>query len=125
MIGGATPLQRFQSGSKRLLASANDSMQALTSLHQRTNDLSTADGSAKSTLQSGDQGIGSGEGVRTITGVCHGLRDEGDISREAAIMRRWIEQMIDDGQEDEVFPDEETVQKELDEAWGKGKGKAL
>ena len=26
--------------------------------------------------------------------------------------------MIDAGQEDEVFPDEETIKKEMDEAWG-------
>ena len=125
MIGGVTPHQRFQSGSRRLLTSVSDSMQALTSLRQRTNDQSKEDGSGKSLSQSGDQRIGSGEEVRTSPGVRHGLRDEGDISREAAIMRRWIEQLIDAGQEDEVFPDEETIQKEIDEAWGKGKGKAL
>ena len=125
MIGGVTPHQRFQSGSRRLLTSVSDSMQALTSLRQRTNDQSRADGSGKSSSQSGDQKIGSGEEVRILPGERPGLRDEGDISREAAIMRRWVEQLIDEGQEDEVFPDEETIQRELDEAWGKGKGKAL
>ena len=98
-------------------------MQALMSLHQRMSDLSRADGSVKSASLSGDQRIGSGEEVQTNPGVCHG--DEGDISREAAVLRRWVEQMIDAGQEDEVFPDEETIQAEMDEAWGKGKGRAL
>ena len=125
VIGGVTPHQRFQSGSRRLLTSVSDSMQALMNLHQRTSDSSKVDGSVKSLSQSGDQKIGSGEEVRILPGVRYGLRDEGDISREAAIMRRWIEQLIDAGQEDEVFPEEEMIQKEMDEAWGKGKGKAL
>ena len=125
VIGGVTPHQRFQSGSRRLLTSVSDSMQALTSLRQRTSDSSKVDGSGKSSSQSGDQKIGSGEEVRILPGARLGLRDEGDISREVAVMRRWIEQLIGEGQDDEVFPDEETIQKEMDEAWGKGKGKAL
>ena len=89
-------------------------------------DLSTVkDGSDESTSSFGNLRVEDGEEVRETVGTIHGLRDEGDISREAAIMRRWIEQMIDEGQEGKVFPDEETIQKELDEAWGKGKGKAL
>ena len=120
-----TPQQRFQSGSRRLLTSVSDSMQALTSLHQRTSDQSKEDGLGKSSSQSGDQKTGSGEEVRILPGVRHGLSDEGDISREGAAMRRWIEELIDAGQENEMFPDAETIMKEMDEIWGKGKGKAL
>ena len=125
VIGGVTPHQRFQSGSRRLLTSVSDSMQALTSLRQRTSDLSKVDGSVKSLSQSGDQKIEGGEEVRTFPGVRHGVRDEGDISREGAAMRRWIEELIDAGQENEMFPDAETIMKEMDEIWGKGKGRAL
>ena len=90
-LGGITPRQRFQSGSRRLLTSVSDSMQALTSLCQKTKDLSMVDRSAKSLSQSGDLRIGSGAGERVSGGVTHGSLDEGDISREAAVMRRWIE----------------------------------
>ena len=121
-----TPRQRFQAGSKKLLTSVNASMQVLTSPRQKTKDLSIAkDGSGESTSSFGNLRIEDGEEVRATAGIMHGLRDEGDISREAAMMRRWIEQLIDDGQEDEVFPDEETIKEELNEAWGKGKGRAL
>ena len=60
-----------------------------------------------------------------MAGMCHGLRDEGDISREGAAMRRWIEELIEAGQENKMFPDAETIMKEMDEIWGKGKGRAL
>ena len=124
-IGGLTPRQRFQSGSSKLLASVSDSMRALMSLRWKTSGSSKEGGSDRSSSRSGNQKTGSGEGVRTLVGVCHGLRDEGEISREGAAMRRWIEELIDAGQEDEMFPDEEQIQKELDEAWGKGKDRAL
>ena len=124
-IGGLTPRQRFQSGSSKLLASVSDSMQALMSLRRKTSGSSKEGGSDKSSSGSGNQKTKSGEGVRTLVGVRHGLRDEGEISREGAAMRRWIEELIDAGQENEMFPDAETIMKEMDEIWGKGKGKAL
>ena len=95
------------------------------SRRRKTSDSSKEDGSDKSSSGSGNQKTGSGEGVRTSDGVRHGLRDEGEISREGAAMRRWIEELIDAGQENEMFPDAETIMKEMDEIWGKGKGKAL
>ena len=95
---GMTPRQRFQAGSKKLLTSVNASMQVLTSPRQKTKDLSiTKDGSGESTSSFGNLRIEDGEEVRATDGIIHGLRDEGDISREAAVMRRWIEQLIDAG----------------------------
>ena len=124
-MGGISPRQRFQSGSSKLLASVSDSMRASMSRRRKTSDSSKEGGSDKSLSGSGNQRIGDGEGVRTLVGVHHGLRDEGDISREGAAMRRWIEELIDAGQENEIFPDTETIMKEMDEIWGKGKGRAL
>ena len=100
-------------------------MQALTNLRQKTSGLSKADGLVKSSSQSGNLKIGSGEEVRMSLEVARGSLNEEDISGEVAVMRRWIEQLVDASQEDELFPDEEQIQKELDEAWGKGKGRAL
>ena len=125
MIGGLTPRQRFQSGSSRLLTSVSDSIKASMNLRRKTSESSKEGGSDRSSSGSGNQKTGSGEGVRTSAGTFHGLRDEGDISREGAAMRRWIEELIDAGQENEMFPDAETIMKEMDEIWGKGKGRAL
>ena len=86
-MGGLTPRQRFQSGSSRLLASVSDSIKASMSLRWKTSDSSKEGGSDKSSSGSGNQKTGSGEGVRTLVGVRHGLRDEGEISREGAAMR--------------------------------------
>ena len=124
-MGGLTPRQRFQSGSSRLLASVSDSMRASMNPRRKTSGSSKEDGSDKSSSEFGNLKTESGEGVRTLAGMYHGLRDEGDISREGAAMRRWIEELIDAGQENEMFPDAETIMKEMDEIWGKGKGRAL